>query len=94
MQQKAMKEFQTVKKLEHENIIKALDFYIDPVWSQTSYVMSYPTSISLAEYSKETEITEIEAIKLFKNIMEALVFVHKNKICHRDINPNNVLVSR
>lgn len=89
--EKFKQESLSAASLTHANIVSIYDtgeedniYYI---------VMEYVKGITLKEYIKEKgTLDENEAIKVSKQIAEALEHAHKNKIIHRDIKPHNILI--
>ena len=59
------------------------------------YVMEYIKGYSVRKYvrqSKTGRLSEKEALQLFRPIAEAVGFLHKNKVTHLDIKPDNILI--
>lgn len=54
--------------------------------------MEKPSIRTLKQASADLKIIESEAITVFFKLMKAVEFLHEKEICHRDINPNNVLL--
>jgi serine/threonine-protein kinase len=58
------------------------------------YVMPYVEGESLsARLKREGELPAAEAIRLAREVAEALTYAHKRGIVHRDIKPANILLS-
>lgn len=59
------------------------------------YVMEYIKGYSVRKYvrrSKAGRLTEDEALQLFRPIVETVGYLHKNKVTHLDIKPDNILI--
>ncbi len=58
------------------------------------YVMPYQEGHSLREkLEKEVELPVPEAVRLLHDVVDALAHAHKHGVVHRDIKPDNVLLS-
>ncbi len=58
------------------------------------YVMPYEQGQSLREkLAKEGELPIPEAVRILRDIVEALKHAHKNNVVHRDIKPDNVMLA-
>ncbi|MEE8115652.1 MAG: protein kinase, partial [Gemmatimonadales bacterium] len=58
------------------------------------YVMPYEEGQSLREkLAKEGELPVTEAVRLLRDVVDALAHAHKHGVVHRDIKPDNVLLS-
>lgn len=59
------------------------------------YVMEYLRGKSLGDYVKEQgPLTEAETIRLMQPVMEAVELLHRNRICHLDIKPDNIMLEQ
>ena len=59
------------------------------------YVMEYLRGKSLGDYVKEHgPLTEAETIRLMQPVMEAVELLHRNRICHLDIKPDNIMLEQ
>jgi tRNA A-37 threonylcarbamoyl transferase component Bud32 len=88
-------ELQILRKLNHPHLIKLVGFYTD----QTSFyvIMSPVADINLADYMrKPMSTTSLEQKILLMRWMSCLAsavgYLHDEKIRHRDIKPQNILV--
>jgi|GEM_PF-2509815 len=59
------------------------DFYL-----VQEYIQGYPLSQELAP---DTKMSESEVIRLVKDILEPLAYVHQRNVIHRDIKPPNLM---
>ncbi|OAX81148.1 CAMK/CAMKL/GIN4 protein kinase [Emergomyces africanus] len=80
-----------MKLIEHPNIINLYD-----VWENRGelyLVLEYVEGGELFGYVSENgPLPEIEAIRLFRQIIAALSYCHRFNICHRDLKPENILL--
>jgi serine/threonine-protein kinase len=85
-------ESQAAAKLNHNNIVNIFDTGID---GDIHYiVMEYVEGTTLKEYIKKNKPLDIkESINIASQIAEALRHAHGNKIIHRDIKPQNILLT-
>ena len=89
--QKFLKEIQVLRELEHPNIIKIFEYYID---NKYHYIITeLLTGGDLYEaILKFQKFNEKKAAYIIKQILSALNYLHSKGIVHRDIKPENILV--
>ena len=89
-------EINLLRATDHPNIIKLYEIYED---NKYIYLIMEECSggeffDSLAKRSKEKKMyTEKECAKIFKQILEAVNYLHAHGVCHRDLKPENILFS-
>lgn len=79
-----------LETFKHKNIIKFINSYI---YDNNFYtVMEYAKGGELSSYIAEVNyFTEQQAKKIFKQLHEAVKYIHSRNVIHRDLKPNNVL---
>ncbi len=87
------REFKTLNELEHKNIIRAIERgFAD---SYNYYVMEYFESESLKDYGlSHSAVEKTFFLPLILQIAEALQYSSNKGILHRDIKPDNILVTK
>ena len=89
---KFLKEARTISKLEHPNIIRIHDIFMEN--NTAYYVMDYIDGESLSEMVKRRgALSESEAVEYIKQVASALDFIHQHSINHLDVKPANIMVS-
>ena len=92
-QERFRREIQLAARLQHPHVVPLLSASAegDLLW----YVMPYIEGESLrAKLDREGELPVAEAVRLLREITDALAYAHEQGVVHRDIKPDNVMVSR
>ncbi|MDR2834886.1 MAG: SUMF1/EgtB/PvdO family nonheme iron enzyme [Bacteroidales bacterium] len=89
---KFLDEAQTVAKLNHPNIVKVLDIFDE---NNTTYmVMPLIEGKTLQHIVENQGSLQIDtAINYIAQICDALDYIHKIEILHRDIKPDNIIIT-
>jgi eukaryotic-like serine/threonine-protein kinase len=86
-------EFEAAKVLDHPNVVRALEYYgnvADPF-----LVMEFVDGESLGQRMERSgAVPEAEAIKIIAQVCEGLQRAHKQGLVHRDVKPDNILVTK
>ena len=87
-----LREIEIAAQLQHPNILPLLDS--GNADGFLFYVMPYVTGQSLRErLSREGELPVHEAVRLLTEVVDALSNAHEHGVVHRDIKPDNVMLS-
>ena len=86
-------EFNAAKMIDHPNVVKAIEY--SGASPNPFLVMEFVDGESLgAKVEREGAIPEAEAIHIITQVCEGLHRAHKQSLIHRDVKPDNVLVTR
>ena len=87
-----LREIEVAAQLHHPHILPLYDS--GEADGFLYYVMPYEEGQSLREkLAKEGELPVTEAVRLLRDVVDALAHAHKHGVVHRDIKPDNVMLS-
>jgi serine/threonine protein kinase len=105
-----MREFRMLEGLGagHPNIIKVHDIFYSTLRKKMQILMEFAGDgydlkklISISEKSNtdsdnadSAKLTETSIKTIMKQLLSGISFLHKNRICHRDIKPGNIFVTK
>jgi serine/threonine protein kinase len=85
-------EFRAAALIDHPNVVRALDYSGAP--PVPFLVMEYVPGQSLGELvDKGGRLSEADAIQVLSQVCDGLHAAHKQGLIHRDVKPDNVLVT-
>jgi tetratricopeptide (TPR) repeat protein len=86
------REIQLAARLQHPHIVPLLT--AGASGDLLYYVMPFITGESLrVKLAREGELPIVEAVRIFREVVDALAYAHRNGVVHRDIKPDNILLS-
>ncbi len=86
------REIQLAARLQHPHVVPLLTAGSrdDLIW----YVMPFIEGESLrAKLAREGELPVAETVRILREVADALQYAHSNQVVHRDIKPDNVLIT-
>ena len=90
--EEVLNEINILKKMDHPNIIKIFEFYIDI--DNYYLITEYCGGGDLFDTAKATKLNEYQVAYIMFQLFSALNYCHKRKIIHRDLKPENILISK
>jgi serine/threonine-protein kinase len=79
-------------KMSHPNIIKVIDLIEEG--DNVAMVMEYIEGETLKDYiDRRGKLSDEEIKNLFSQMLNAVGYVHKQKLVHRDIKPSNFMIN-
>jgi serine/threonine protein kinase len=87
------KEFKAASNLDHPNVVRALEFGV--LGGRPYLVMEFVDGESLGQrIERDGRIPENEAIQYIALAAQGLHHAHKNGMVHRDVKPDNIMVTK
>ena len=88
------REFEIMRKLNHENIVKIHDVIIDKRLNNIYFIMDYYEYGDLSHFLNKKPLKEKFSRKYMKQLSNGLQYLLDNNILHRDLKPQNILLSK
>jgi serine/threonine-protein kinase len=85
-------ERQTLASLDHPNIARLLDGGVTSD-GLPFLVMEYVEGLPIERYCDARRLSTVQRMRLFLTVCSAVQYAHQSLIVHRDIKPNNILVT-
>src|SRR5436309_11918445 len=87
-----LREIEIVAQLQHPHIVPLYDS--GEADGSLYYVMPYEAGLSLRErVARDGQLPIDDVVQILRDVCEALSYAHERGIIHRDIKPDNVLLS-
>jgi serine/threonine-protein kinase len=85
------REARAISRLRHRHVVDILDF---GVWRRRPYiVMEYVAGRPLNKDMGKPDMTPRRAVRIMRQILEALRHAHMSGVVHRDLKPENVMLA-
>ena len=87
------REMESMERLGHPNVVSLIDHFESN--NMVCLVMDYCAKGDLSNYisNLETELSTSEKLSLFRQVLEGIYHIHKNGYMHRDLKPDNILLT-
>ncbi|MBL7686225.1 MAG: protein kinase, partial [Deltaproteobacteria bacterium] len=85
-------QFSLLKGLDHPHLVKLYDFGLDDETGKLYYTQEWIEGFSLLE--SISSLTTQNLLSLFKQCLDALAYLHSQKIIHGHIKPENILIQK
>ena len=86
-----IEEARAMARLSHENVVRVYD--VGEIEGRPFFVMEYLTGQSLSKRIRQGQVSLQLGTELFKKILQGVHAVHKIGLVHRDIKPDNIMLS-
>ncbi len=86
-----IEEARAMARLSHENVVRVFD--VGEIEGRPFFVMEYLTGQSLSKRIRQGQVSLQLGTELFKKILQGVHAVHKIGLVHRDIKPDNIMLS-
>jgi eukaryotic-like serine/threonine-protein kinase len=93
-QESFFNEARMIAHLNHPNIVRLIDFGVSDSRNTPYLIMEYAPNGTLRQRHPRGEVVPIErVVQYVRNIAAALQYAHAQKVIHRDVKPENMLIA-
>lgn len=85
-------ERQALARMDHPNIAQVYDAGVTET-GRPYFVMELVQGVPLNDYCDQARLPLVDRIQLFRQVCDGVQHAHQKGILHRDLKPNNILVS-
>lgn len=88
------REYEILKSLSHDSIIKVYDFFENSKKHESYIIMEYFEGETVSEFVNNNGLVNQESwIVIMRQLLSAIETLHRLGIAHRDIKPENILMN-
>lgn len=87
------KEFDIAIQLSHQNVVQTITFEDIPQLG-ICIVQEFIDGVTWNDFFSKNNISKKETFRILGELCDALTYIHNKQIVHRDIKPNNILITR
>ena len=87
------KEFDIAIQLSHQNVVQTVTFEDIPQLG-ICIVQEFIDGVTWNDFFSKNNISKKETFRILGELCDALTYIHNKQIVHRDIKPNNILITR
>ncbi len=87
------KEFDIAIQLSHQNVVQTVTLEDIPQLG-LCIVQEFIDGITWNDFFSKNNISKKETFRILGELCDALAYIHNKQIVHRDIKPNNILITR
>lgn len=87
------REIGLMKRLKHPNIIELYEVIFDGKYDNVYLIIEYCPKGDFNKFQRHKPIQEIHVQKYMKQLMMGLKYLKENNIMHRDLKPQNILIT-
>lgn len=85
-------EVKALRKMSHPSVVRIVGNYFSDADGNLYLPMEFVDGMTIEQYVGSQAMDEDDALKVFKKLLDAFVYIHRVGCIHRDIKPSNVML--